>query len=86
MCPRASIASRCNFAAEAGSNGNQFQVIAGDQCVSGTIHATGAWDKFTIVQVGKLKVPAGVKTITVKPTKTFGPVMNLRWIKLTKAG
>ena len=39
---------------------------------AGTIQATGGWDKFTIVQLGKIKVPEGVKTITVKPTKTFG--------------
>ncbi len=74
------------FAAEPGSDGNQFLVIAGDQSLAGTIHATGAWDKFTIAQLGKIKLSEGVKTITVKPTKTFGPVMNLRWIKLTKAG
>jgi alpha-L-fucosidase len=75
-----------NFAAEPGSNGNQFDVSAGEQSLAGTIQATGAWDKFTTIQLGKLKVPEGVKTITVKPAKTFGPVMNLRWIKLTKAG
>jgi alpha-L-fucosidase len=74
-----------NYAAEAGSDGNQFDVIAGDQHVSATIRSTGSWTKFTIAQLGKLTVPQGVKTITVKPTKTFGPVMNLRWIKLTKS-
>jgi len=74
-----------SFAADPSANGNEFRVVAGDQFVSGTIQATGAWDKFTIVQLGKLKAPEGVKTITVKPTKTFGPVMNLRWVKLTKA-
>ncbi len=72
------------FAAEAGSDGNQFNIVAGGQSISGKIKATGAWDRFTIVQLGKIKVPAGAKTITVKPTKTSGPVMNLRWIKLTK--
>ena len=75
-----------SFAAESGSNGNQFDVGAGGQSISGTIQATGAWDKFTTMQLGKLTVPAGTKTITVKPTKINGPVMNLRWIKLTKAG
>ncbi|MGA2256508.1 MAG: alpha-L-fucosidase, partial [Thermoguttaceae bacterium] len=75
-----------HFAADPAANGNEFRVVAGNQYVSGTIHATGGWDKFTIVQLGKIKVPEGVKTITVKPTKTSGPVMNLRWIKLTKAG
>ena len=74
------------FAAETGSDGNQFNIVAGDQALSAALHATGAWDKFTTVQLGKLNVPAGAKTITVKPTKTFGPVMNLRQIKLTKAG
>jgi hypothetical protein len=61
-------------------------VIAGKGSLSGTIRATGAWDTFTTIQLGTLKVPAGVKAITVKPTKTFGPVMNLRSIKLKKAG
>ncbi len=74
------------FAAESRSDGNQFRVIAGDQYVAGKVEATGAWDKFTTVQLGKLNVPAGAKTITVKPTKTFGPVMNLRGIKLKKVG
>jgi alpha-L-fucosidase len=74
------------YAGEASSDGNQFRVVAGDQSVSGTIQSTGAWDKFTTSQVGKLRVPAGVKTIALQPTKKNGPVMNLRWIKLTKAG
>jgi alpha-L-fucosidase len=74
------------FAAEQGSDGNQFRVVAGDQSLSATIRATGSWDKFTTVELGKLTVPEGAKTITVRPTKTFGPVMNLRGLKLTKAG
>jgi len=75
-----------DFAADSAADRNEFRVVAGDEHVSGTIRATGAWDKFTVVELGKIKMSEGVKTITVKPTKTFGPVMNLRWIRLSRRG
>ncbi len=74
------------YAGNPSSEGNEFRVVAGDNSVSGSIHATGAWSKFATISVGKLNVPAGMKTVTVKPTKMNGPLMNLRWLKLTKAG
>jgi alpha-L-fucosidase len=73
------------YAAETGSGGNQIRVVASDRSVGGTIRATGSWRKFETVSLGKLAVPSGTKTITLKPTKVSGPVMNLRWIKLSKA-
>ena len=84
--PAGEYSVELNYAAQAGSNGNQFRVVAGDRSLSATLHATGAWDKFTAIQLGKIKLPEGVKTITIQPTKTFGPVMNLRWLKLAKVG
>jgi alpha-L-fucosidase len=73
------------YAAEPSSDGNELQLVAGGEALSATIHATGSWETYKTVQLGKLKVPEGVKRITVKPTKLNGPVMNLRWIKLSKA-
>jgi hypothetical protein len=73
------------YAADPSADGNQFKAVAGDQSVAGTIRGTGTWSKFITVSLGKLNVPAGTKTITVVPTKVSGPVMNLRWIKLTVA-
>jgi uncharacterized protein YndB with AHSA1/START domain len=84
--PAGEYSVELSFAAETGSNGNEFQVVADNQSISGTIQATGSWSNFAVAQLGKLKLVEPVKTITVKPTKTSGPVMNLRWIKLTKAG
>jgi alpha-L-fucosidase len=73
------------YAAETGSDGNEFHILAGDQSLSGTIKATGSWSKFESVSLGKLTIPAGTKAIIVKPGKVGGPVMNLRWIRLAKA-
>jgi alpha-L-fucosidase len=72
------------IAAQPGSEGNQFRIVAGDQSLSGTIKSTGSWNKFETMQLGKLNVPAGAKSISVKPTRIKDPLMNLRWIKLTK--
>jgi alpha-L-fucosidase len=74
------------YAADPSADGNQFKVVAGNQSVVGTIRETGAWSRFTTASLDKLTVPPGTKTITVTPTKVSGPVMNLRWIKLVKAG
>ena len=71
------------YAVDPSANGNQFKVVTGSQSISGVLRSTGAWSKFTTVSLGKLTVPPGTKTITIVPTKVSGPVMNLRWIKLT---
>ena len=82
--PAGDYSVELSYAAENGSNGNQFDLVAGDQLLSASIQSTGAWGNFKVARLGKLSIPAGAKTITVRPTKTSGPVMNLRWIKLKK--
>ena len=74
------------YAIEQPTEGNQFRIVAGDQSASETIRSTGSWENFKTVELGKLRVPDGVKTITIQGTKSNGPVMNLRWVKLTKGG
>jgi alpha-L-fucosidase len=73
------------YAGDPSAEGNEFRVVAGEKSVAGSIHSTGSWSKFTTTSLGKLAIPAGTKTIAVKPTKISGPLMNLRWLKLTKA-
>jgi len=61
-------------------------VEIGDQKVEAKVPATGAWDKFSTVEMGVIEVKqAGDQTVKVRPrdAQTWKPV-NLRWIKLTK--
>jgi len=59
--------------------------IAG-QKVEGKVPATGAWDKFTTVEMGVIEVKqAGDQTLKVRPRDAESwKAVNLRWVKLTK--
>jgi alpha-L-fucosidase len=64
--------------------GGQFQVQIGSQTVSGTVPATGSWDKFVKVKLGPITlVTPGNYTVTVKAQKMNSALMNLRSISIT---
>ena len=72
------------LACEEASKGSTFDVIAGDQKISGVVPNTGSWSNFVEFKAGRLKLAnPGKVTITVKPTKLQGyGVMNLRTLRL----
>jgi alpha-L-fucosidase len=70
----------------AANSDSALAVEIGDQKVEAKVPATGAWDKFSTVEMGVIEVKqAGDQTVKVRPrdAQTWKPV-NLRWVKLTK--
>jgi alpha-L-fucosidase len=61
-------------------------VEIGDQKVEAKVPATGAWDKFSTVEMGVIEVKqAGDQTVKVRPRDAqVWKAVNLRWVKLTK--
>lgn len=71
------------YALDAGSNGSEFVVKAGNVGCPGKLKSTGNWKTYVSKTVGVLELPAGVQTIEVKGVKKPGEaVMNLRGLTL----
>jgi hypothetical protein len=72
-------------AAESRSDGNGYDVVIGEEKISGKVVTTGAWDRFEIFKVGSLTIPtAGEYEVTVVPhAKDTQAVMNLRSLRLS---
>lgn len=63
--------------------GNEFEIQVGEQKLSGTVPNTDNWEKFETVKLGTVSLgKAGETTVTLKPTKVSGAVMNIRSIML----
>jgi hypothetical protein len=75
----------CMQAAESRSDGNGYDVVIGEEKISGKVVTTGAWDRFEIFKVGSLTIPtAGEYEVTVVPhAKDTQAVMNLRSLRLS---
>ncbi len=78
----------CLQASESRSAGNGYDVVIGEDQVSGKVVDTGAWDRFQFVKVGRLKVPAaGEYEVVVSPhPKESQAVMNLRGLRFRGGG
>jgi alpha-L-fucosidase len=77
------------YACTTNSGGSAFDLLVGDQKLSGTIAVTGNWDTFTTVNLGTITIDKpGQTTFTLKPTskpRTAQAVMNLRNVTLKPA-
>jgi len=75
------------YACENGSQGSTFDIIAADAKLAGKVaEATGGWDRFKKISVGKLTIAKdGQVDIVVRPTSKPGGaagIMNLRALML----
>jgi alpha-mannosidase len=73
------------YSCEAGSPGSTFEIMVGEQKLSGRIgEDTGSWYDYEVMRLGELRVPgAGEQTLVLKPVKKPGvAVMNLAWLRL----
>ena len=74
------------FACAPGTGGATYDVLVGDQKLSGTVRETGAWETFVTERLGAISLPAGTHLLKVVPTTMpGGAVMNLKGIGLTPA-
>jgi alpha-L-fucosidase len=65
------------------TEGAEYDIVGGDQKLSGKVTATKNADDFQAVTVGDISFSAaGPATVLVQPTQSSGPVMNLQEIKL----
>ncbi len=67
------------------SAGATYEMQLKDQRISGKVPATGHWERFVELSLGKVRLAAGETTVTLRPlTKPGGAVMNLREISLER--
>ena len=64
-------------------NGGDFVVSSGKESLKAKSTGTGGWSAWKPLAAGQLQLAAGTVTITLKPTKTTGGLMNLRSLTLT---
>jgi putative membrane-bound dehydrogenase-like protein len=76
-----------DYACADDSAGNAFAVDGFEQPVRGKVAGTGGWDRYRLVKLGTVRLPAGVGRVTVRPD---GPVRNalldLRTLYLVPVG
>jgi len=71
-------------ACEPGTAGATYEVTIGNAKIAGIVKATGGWADYVDVPLGRLSLPAGTLTVTVRPLKMPGfAVMNLKELRLT---
>jgi len=74
------------YACEPGSEGSEFEVVVGQQRLTGTIEATKSWTDFRSISLGRLSLEPGRYTLSVRPLrKPRLAVMNLQRILLKPA-
>lgn len=81
---RGEVGVEIEIACPEDSAGATFEVQVSGQTLKGTVAATGGWDKFVKVNLGKVSIVAPGRTkLVVKPTSKPGyAVMNLRAVRL----
>ncbi len=72
-----------NYAVAPGNAGGCMLVAAGRERIRATMASTGSWHAFTNVTIGRIKLPAGLAILEVRPDgKPRGGVINLRSVTL----
>ena len=71
------------YACEPDSAGTEYQLIVGDNDLTGRVSSTGSWKRFRSESLGRMRLEPGRYKVTVKPkTVPKNAVMNLRQIKI----
>lgn len=66
------------------NNGGEFEILADKARLSARTSPTGGWNDYRPTSPGKLALPAGTVTLTLRPVKINGGLMNLREVKLVR--
>lgn len=74
-----------NFACSSESAGNQFELVAGSNRLSGTVPGTGTWYDQREVDFGEIKLDAGRQTISLRAIAPLrGALFDLRAVTLIR--
>ena len=70
----------------AGSGGSEVAVEVAGQKIAMTVRETGHFQHFILREIGKVDLPAGAQTLSIKPVKKAGgAVMDVRLVRLRPA-
>lgn len=76
-----------DYACDNGDAGNRFAVDGVEPPLSGKVAGTGGWDRYTLVKLGTVKLPAGPGRITFRPDAPLrGALLDLRTLYLVPVG
>jgi putative membrane-bound dehydrogenase-like protein len=66
---------------------NQYALDGGEPELRGPIKSTGGWDRYSLVKLGSVQVPAGAGRITFRPaTRVRGAFLDLRTLYFVQQG
>ena len=76
-----------DYACANDSAGNLFALDGTEPAIRGQIAATGGWDRYTLVKLGTVKLPAGAGRITFRPDSPVkNSLLDLRTLYLVPVG
>jgi putative membrane-bound dehydrogenase-like protein len=77
-----------DYACASDSAGNKFALDGADPTLRGTVKGTGGWDRYTLLKLGTVKLPAGASRLTFRPDgpSIKGALLDLRTLHLVPVG
>ena len=76
-----------DYACANDSAGNLFAIDGVEPPIRGKIAGTGGWDRYTLVKLGTVKLPAGAGRITFRPDAPVkDALLDLRTLYLVPVG
>ncbi len=76
-----------DYACADDSAGNRFALDGADPPLRGAVASTGGWDRYKLLKLGTVKLPAGAGRLTVRPDGPIkGALFDLRTVYLVPVG
>ena len=76
-----------DYACANDTDGRPFALEGAEPTLRGTVAGTGGWDRYTLVKLGTVKLPAGAGRLTLRPDAVIrGALMDLRTLYLVPVG
>jgi putative membrane-bound dehydrogenase-like protein len=76
-----------DYACANDSAGNLFAIDGVEPAIRGKVAGTGGWDKYKLIKLGTVKLPAGAGRITFRPDGPVkGALLDLRTVYLVPVG
>src|SRR5262245_4345805 len=76
-----------DYACANDSAGNLFTIDGVEPAIRGKVAGTGGWDRYKLVKLGTVKLPAGASRVTFRPDGPVkGALLDLRTLHLVPVG